>query len=145
MPIAAPRSGSDRKLQTRTRRSTKVTPKGDEIVDDFLKTLIAGAKFFVPVKIIGKADDETTSLKQEASGSGRKKKAETPRSEWRETLGGFSLVLAHNADKTWPTAETFFEDMNGEFWIYVSNLKDLSFVYFEIDKQPGMLFSLILI
>ena len=116
------------------KRGAKICPKGAEIVDDFLKTLIAGAKFYVPVKIVGlnaKAPVSTASPE-------KRKKPVLTGPEWRETIGGFSLGLAQNADKCWPSAEDFEMRMNGgEFWIYVSTLSELSFVYLEMDGKPG--------
>ena len=118
---------------SRGKRSAKISPKGEEILDDFLKTLIAGAKFFVPVKIVGHI---VSAPVQNASAEKRKKQVSTG-SEWRETIGGFSLGLAQNPDKRWPSAEDFAKRMKGEFWIYVSNLNELSFVYLELDGKPG--------
>ena len=126
----------------RKKRGEKFTPKGEEIQDDFLKTLIAGARFFVPVKIIdsSKVDEEQKQRDVVATTSasiGKRKKSVSTSSEWRETLSLFTIGIAQNTEKVWPSAEIFSQAMNGEFWIYVSDVQELSFAYFEIYGQPG--------
>ena len=119
---------------SRGKRGAKICPKGAEIVDDFLKTLIAGAKFLVPVKIVG----QNASAPAPTVSPEKRKKPVSTDPEWRETIGGFSLGLAQNPDKCWPSAEDFETRLNGgEFWIYVSTLSELSFVYLELDGKPG--------
>jgi len=104
--------------------------------------LIAGARFFVPVKIIdpSKGEDEKKQIDVVATTSasvGKRKKYVSPSSEWRETLSLFTIGIAQNQEKVWPLAEIFSRDMNGEFWIYVSDVQELSFAYFEVRGQPG--------
>ncbi len=113
--------------RTDTSRSSKKTPNNEEIVDDFLKTLIAGAKFYVAVKIEGSSG--------EAVASTSKRKAPEP--EGIESIGELQLGVD---GKTFPSKEAILKS-GGTFWIYVSDISGCSFIYFEVDKTPGYLIT----
>jgi hypothetical protein len=52
-PPSSPSTCPRPSAASQTRRAAKKTPAGDEITDDYLRTLISAAKFYVPVNVIG--------------------------------------------------------------------------------------------
>ena len=93
--------------------------------------MIAGAKYHVAVNVI----PPTTEHCDGPSTSSSSKRGWAQ--EWRESIGLLDFKVAENSSKALPGREAFLNGMNGMFWIYVSDNKELSFVYFEVDKVAG--------